>query len=120
MAACGSEPEPAGPSVSFGTPEDGAEVTAPVQVQMLADGVAVSPAGTFEDNSGHFHILVNAPFIPAGSVIPADSAHIHYGDGSTEVSLDLPPGEHTLRLQLADGAHIAMDGLQDEIRITVR
>ncbi|MBO6575488.1 MAG: DUF4399 domain-containing protein [Rhodothermales bacterium] len=127
VAACTSdqpqaEPEAAEPSarVFFASPADGAELESPISVEMAAEGIDVVPAGTFTENSGHFHILVNEPFLAPGSVIPADSTHIHYGDGSSSTTLDLPPGEHVLRLQLADGAHIALEGMEDEITITVR
>ena len=46
---------------------------------------------------------------------------IHFGQGQLTTTLDLEPGEHTLRLQFADGAHIALDGDQyrDEITVVV-
>jgi len=34
----------------------------------------------------------------------------HFGDGSVESDLDLSSGTHTLCLQAADGAHIALEG----------
>jgi hypothetical protein len=34
--------------------------------------------------------------------LPADDNHRHFGGGQSEVSLELPPGEHTLQLRLAD------------------
>lgn len=117
--ACTDAPEAPASRVFFESPADGATVQSPVAVVMGAEGVTIAPAGTMEPDTGHFHIIVDQPFVAAGSVVPADSAHIHFGTGATTASLDLTPGEHVLRLQLADGAHIAMDGLQSEIRITV-
>ena len=38
--------------------------------------------------------------------IPADDNHKHFGGGQTEVSIELPPGEHSLQLLLGDLAHI--------------
>ena len=97
-------------SVHFVSPEDGARVTSPFKVEMAAEGVEVVPAGTMREGTGHMHILVDAPFVRPGNVIPSDDQHLHYGDGSTTAMLDLPPGEHVLRLQLADGAHKAFVG----------
>lgn len=108
-------------SVHFVTPEDGATVTSPFEVEMAAEGVDVVPAGTMEEGTGHMHILVDVPFVMPGNVIPSDEQHIHYGDGSTTATLDLEPGEHVLRLQLADGAHMAFEGeeYRDVIRVEV-
>jgi uncharacterized protein DUF4399 len=117
ITSCASPPES---RVFFESPEDGAEVVSPVQIHMGATGVAIVRAGVLDENSGHFHILVDEPFVPAGVVVPSDSSHRHFGDASTTATLELAPGEHVLRLQLGDGTHAAMEGLQDEIRITVR
>jgi len=108
--------------VYFVEPIDGSAVTSPVQVVMAAQGVKVVPAGTMEEGTGHMHIMVDAPFVKAGEVIPNDEHHIHYGDGSTEADLDLKPGKHTLRLEFADGEHKAYKGDQyrDTVHITVQ
>ncbi len=62
--------------------------------------------------AGHLHVLVNEEFVPAGEVIPLDETHLHFGKGQTNTELTLEPGEYTLRLQMANGAHIAQDGPQ--------
>ncbi len=110
------------PSVFFTSPTDGAEVTSPFEVEMGATGLSVDPAGDIKENSGHMHILVDEDFVAPGEVILASDTMLHYGDGQTKTTLDLPPGEHTLRLQFANGAHIALEGDQyrDEITITVK
>ena len=58
----------------------------------------------------------------AAKPIPMDETHLHFGKGQTSTELTLEPGEHTLRLQMANGAHIAQDGPQyhDEITVTVK
>jgi hypothetical protein len=107
-------------SVNFAGIEDGQTVEATFTVMMEATNITVEPAGEINDNAGHFHILIDTPFIAEGEVIPNDETHRHFGDGSTETELTLEPGEHTLRLQLADGAHRAYgEALHDEITITV-
>ena len=109
------------PSVNFEQPADGATVTSPFEVVMKATGLVVEPSGEVNDGAGHFHILVDTDFIPAGEVIPTDERHLHYGKGQTAVSVELAPGEHTLRLQFADGLHTALEGDQyrDTITVTV-
>lgn len=107
--------------VYFITPVDGDTVRSPVTIQMGVEGVRLAPAGTMEEGTGHLHILIDTDFIAPGQVIPNDSLHRHYGTGAAEATLELPAGPHTLRLQLADGAHIALEGdaYRDEIQIVV-
>ena len=107
------------PSVKFDQPTDGATVTSPFEVVMAATGLIVEPSGEVNEGAGHFHILVDTDFIPAGNVIPTDEQHLHYGQGQTTVTLELEPGEHTLRLQFADGLHTALEGDQYRDTITV-
>ena len=109
----------AAPSVRFAEPADGATVSSPFEVAMEATGLVVEPSGEINEGAGHFHILVDTEFIAAGEVIPTDEQHLHYGKGQTAISLELAPGEHTLRLQFADGAHIALDGEAYRDTITV-
>ena len=111
------EEDAADQSVAFFDPLDGTTVSTPVEVTMTATGLIVEPSGEVNDDAGHFHILVDTDFVPAGEIIPTDEKHLHYGQGQTSVSLELEPGEHTLRLQFADGLHTALDG--DQYRDTI-
>ncbi|HSN74327.1 MAG TPA: DUF4399 domain-containing protein [Anaerolineae bacterium] len=47
---------------------------------------------------------------------------MHYGQGQLEAELTLTPGAHTLCLQAADGAHVALPGagMTQKINITVK
>ncbi|MCY3708075.1 MAG: DUF4399 domain-containing protein, partial [Caldilineaceae bacterium] len=107
------------PAVNFEQPADGATVTSPFEVVMTATGLVVEPSGEVNEGAGHFHILVDTDFIPAGEIIPTDEQHLHYGKGQTTATLELEPGEHTLRLQFADGLHTALEGDQYRDTITV-
>ena len=108
-------------SVFFLQPTTNAIVPPTFTVKMGAVGVEVEPSGDIVPGSGHMHILVDTDFIAAGEVIPTDEQHLHYGDASLEAELTLTPGEHTLHLQFADGAHIALEGDQyrDQIDVVV-
>lgn len=66
--------------------------------------------------------MVDVDCVPGGQVVPADDNHLHFGKGQTEATLELTPGEHTLCLQAADGAHTALagEGATQIVRITVR
>jgi hypothetical protein len=93
--------------VSFVEPKDGASVTNPIKVKMAVEGMKIRPAGedANDKTSGHHHIIVDGGPIAQGQAIPADATHLHFGKGQTETELKLTPGEHTLTLQFADGAH---------------
>lgn len=108
-------------SVRFVTPTDGATVPPQFPVVMAASGLIIEPAGEIHDNAGHFHILVDADFVPPGEVAIKDDQHLHYGKGQITTTLTLTPGLHTLRLQYANGGHIALEGEQyrDQITVTV-
>lgn len=108
-------------AVRFASPEDGATVPASFEVAMAATGLVVEPAGPINENAGHFHILIDTDFIEPGQPIPNDDSHLHFGAGQLTTTLELEPGEHTLRLQMADGVHVALEGEQyrDEITVTV-
>jgi hypothetical protein len=118
---------PAGAKVMFLEPVDGAKIEGPlengkvaVHVKMGAEGIVIKPAGAVEAGSGHHHILVDAEPGASGSVVPKDEQHLHFGQGQTEATLALTPGEHTLRLQLADGIHRSYGPqLSTSIKITV-
>ncbi len=88
-------------------PKDGATVTSSVHVKFGVDGMKVAPAGTIADGTGHHHVLVDTGPIAKGTVIPMDDTHLRYGKGQTEADVKLPPGDHTLTMQFADGAHRA-------------
>ena len=111
------------PSVRIAEPHDGASVAAPVRVVMTAENFTIEPAGDgmVREGAGHLHIMVDTPCVEAGTTIPKDETHLHFGDGSTETELALSPGDHTLCLQAADGAHTALagEGLTHSITVNV-
>jgi hypothetical protein len=91
--------------VYFIEPKDGATVTSPVHVKFGLDGMTVAPAGTMTEGTGHHHVIIDGGAVPKGAVIPMDDTHLHYGKAQTEADVKLPPGDHTLTMQFADGAH---------------
>ena len=108
--------------VFFTSPGDGAIVSSPVKVTMGAENFIVEPAGKVTTGAGHLHIMVDTDCVAARAVVPADATHLHYGKGQLEAELTLPPGTHTLCLQAADGAHIALAGagMTQKITLTVK
>jgi hypothetical protein len=67
--------------------------------------MGVAPAGVDSPNTGHHHLLIDAELPPKGTVVPTNDKSLHYGKGQTEADVTLPPGDHTLTAQFADGAH---------------
>ena len=94
-----------GAKVWFGNLEDGDTISMPFTVKFEVEGMEVEPAGELHEGKGHHHLLIGRGFHERGTVVPADSVNIHYGDGSTETELNLPAGEHQLTMQFADGYH---------------
>lgn len=110
-------------SVDFVFPKDGETVKSPFKVKMSVKGKTVRVAGEAPDEktTGHHHLIVDGAFTPAGQVIPTDDKHLHFGKGQTETEVKLPPGEHTLTLQFADGAHRSYgEPLSKTIKVKVR
>lgn len=120
LGACGGDDDSAAEAaaVFFDEPAAGATVTSPVSVEMEASNLTIEAAGGATEGAGHMHIMVDVPCVTPGETIPADDAHVHYGDGATAAQLELSPGEHTLCPQAGDGTHTALD-LTDEITFTV-
>lgn len=113
---------PDGASARILSPMDGATVSSPVVVQFGLSGMGVAPAGTDRDNTGHHHLLIDLDELPPmDQPIASDDQHRHFGGGQTQVSLELPPGEHTLQLLLGDKDHIPHTPpvMSDKITITI-
>jgi hypothetical protein len=115
-------PSPPGAIVYIVSPADGATVSSPVTVVFGLKGMGVAPAGTDKENTGHHHLIIDAPLPPLDEPIPADDHHKHFGGGQTETTIELAPGTHTLQLLLADQNHMPHEPpvFSDRITITVK
>lgn len=111
---------PTGASVYFIAPQNGATVPTTFTVRFGLKGMGVAPAGVAKENTGHHHLLIDVATLPAaGQPIPNDAQHRHFGGGQTETTLTLPPGTHTLQLELGDANHVPFDPPLVSKRITV-
>jgi hypothetical protein len=107
--------------VYFVEPKDGAEVTSPFKVKFGLEGMKIGPLGDLKAGIGHHHLVVDGKPIEKEQVVPADEKHLHYGKGQTEAEITLPPGEHTLTLQFADGAHRSYGkDMSESIKVKVK
>ncbi len=99
---------PPNASVYFINLKDGETVTSPFKVQFGLTGMGIAPAGVERQNTGHHHLLIDTT-LSADELkqpIAMDDKHRHFGGGQTEIMLSLPPGQHTLQLELADWSHV--------------
>ena len=142
IAACGSEKPaetassapaatPAAPPtmaaakrVFFVEPADGATVKSPVHLKFGVEGVELSPVPTGEvatarPNMGHHHVGVDTECLPPGTVIPKAAPWVHFGNGSSDIDMQLTPGQHKLALELGDDLHTTIAGLCTTINVNV-
>jgi hypothetical protein len=122
LAFAGDTPAPDGAKVYFIDLKDGATVASPVLIRFGLSGMGIAPAGTEAPNTGHHHLLIDAPPPEGDAVneaIPVDAQHVHFGKGQTEASVTLSPGKHTLQLVLGDWSHIPHKTPVMSERITV-
>ena len=102
-------PSAANAKVYFVYPTDGAYVPRRLTIRFGLVNMGVAPAGVEKANTGHHHLLVDAPLPPLGEPIPNDFNHLHFGAGQTEAQVTLPLGRHTLQLLLGDENHVPHD-----------
>ncbi len=106
--------------------KDGAVVKSPFKVRFGIKGFGITPAGTKgrqRHTAGHHHLLVDVEQLPdLTEAVPRDAHHMHFDQGETEATLELPPGKHTLQLLLGDEEHEPQDPplISGKITITVQ
>jgi hypothetical protein len=93
--------------VYFVYPANGAYVSRTPTIRFGLINMGVAPAGVEKANTGHHHLMVDAPLPPFDRPIPNDFNHLHCGAGQTQAQVTLPLGEHTLQLLLGDENHVA-------------
>ena len=108
------------PLAYFTNIEDGAKRDSPFVVRFGLSMRGVVPAGQVAGTAGHHHLLIDQPLpLDFKKPIPFTEHYKHFGQGQMESVVDLPPGRHTLRLLLADQAHIPFFVYSKPITITV-
>jgi len=93
--------------VYFVYPTDGTYVSRTPVIRFGLVNMGIAPAGVEKANTGHHHLMVDAPLPPLDQPIPNDFNHLHFGAGQTEAQVTLPLGTHTLQLVLGDENHMA-------------
>ncbi|MEO8248944.1 MAG: DUF4399 domain-containing protein [Burkholderiales bacterium] len=114
-------PPPHGvPDAYFTNLQDGAKVEAPFVLKFGLTQRGLVPAKHWAGRAGHHHLLVDQALpIDLKKPLPFNENYVHFGKGQMESVVDLPPGEHTVRLLLADGDHVVYFIYSKELKFTV-
>jgi len=114
-------PRPPDAKLYIISPKNGETVSSPVAVRFGLTGMGVAPAGVATPETGHHHLIIDAPLPALDVPLPKDDKHVHFGGGQTEVPVELAPGKHTLQLVLGDKDHVPHDPplVSERIEITV-
>jgi hypothetical protein len=125
FAAAQSKPE-AKKRVFFIEPKGGSIVTSPVHMKFGSEGIEIAavPPGdvtTARPGIGHYHIGVGVSCLAAGkNIVKGTPSWVHFGDGKSEIDMQLTPGRHRLALQIGDDLHNTVAGFCATITVTVR
>ncbi|MEK6773080.1 MAG: DUF4399 domain-containing protein [Bdellovibrionota bacterium] len=122
-SASTAQPEKPQAKVFFSNLKEGQTISTEQKVQFGIEGMSVGKAGEkMEDKKvGHHHLLINKGPVAEGKIIPADADHLHFGQAQTETVLKLKPGNYSLTLQFADGAHQSYgEKLSSTVKVTVK
>lgn len=106
-AEAGQTPAAKNVYLYIGWPNDGEVIrTRRFRIWFGLRNAGVAPAGVEKANTGHHHLIIDAPLPPFDQEIPADKNHLHFGAGQSEAVIELAPGKHTLQLLMGDHQHI--------------
>jgi Domain of unknown function (DUF4399) len=100
---------PPGAKVYFENVSNGAVLSRTPTIRFGLLNMGVAPAGMEKANTGHHHLLIDAPLPPLDQQILNDFNHLHFGAGQPEAKITLPLGRHTLQLLLGDDKHTPHD-----------
>jgi hypothetical protein len=99
--------------------KDGSTLATRPTIHFGLRNMGVAPAGLERENSGHHHLIIDAPTPALDRPLPNDFNHLHFGAGQTEAQITLAPGKHTLQMILGDKDHIPHNPPVMSDRITV-
>ncbi len=104
----------------FSNLKSGDQVESPFLVRFGLTGIGIAAVKHPVTGTGHHHLLVDRALpLDFTEPLPFNDQYIHFGKGQMEAVLDLPEGEHTLRLVFADHKHIPNFVYSEALRIRV-
>jgi hypothetical protein len=112
--------------VFFVEPKNNATVTSPAHLKFGSEGIEIAavPPGdvkTARPGIGHYHVGVDEACLGDGkTIVKGTPSWIHFGDGKSEIDMQLTPGKHKLSLQVADDLHNAIAGMCTTITVTAK
>ena len=112
--------------VFFIEPKTGATVTSPVHMKFGSSGTEISPvpAGDVKEarpGMTHYHVGVGVSCLaPGKNIVKGTPSWVHFGDGKSEIDMQLTPGRHKLALQLGDDLHNTVPGACQMITVNVK
>ncbi len=97
--------------VTITKPAPMADVASPVEICMETKGYTVEPAKNgVNKGKGHHHLIIDADLPDLSQPVPKDAQHIHMGDGSTCIKIELSKGKmYTIKALFARGNHVPYD-----------
>lgn len=108
------------PETYFTNLRDGDRIETPFLLKFGLSRYGLAPIVKKVPGAGHHHLLVNRELpLDFTKPLPFNDQYVHFGKGQMETVLSLAPGEHTLRLLLADDKHIPYFVYSKPLRVTV-
>ena len=101
-------------------------MTSPVHLKFGAQGIEIAavPPGDVKQARpavGHYHVGVDQSCLPpATTIVKGTPSWVHFGDGKSEIDMQLTPGKHKLALQIGDDLHNTMPGTCTMITVNVK
>ncbi|GIT37985.1 MAG: hypothetical protein Ct9H300mP6_18530 [Gammaproteobacteria bacterium] len=62
-------------------PKNGEMVDKTFEVVFGIEGMTLAPAGTYQNNTGHHHLIIDAELPALSLPIPASENYVHFGKG---------------------------------------
>ena len=107
-ALAGETPSVEGTKVYFINLEEGQTVKSPFLVQFgLTSQMGIAPALADWPDTGHHHLIIDAASPHPNKAI--GNKHKHLNLGQSEITVELPPGKHTLQIVFGDYSHVPHD-----------
>src|ERR1043165_5071019 len=110
----------------FVEPKNGATLTSPAHLKFGSEGIEIAavPPGDVtkaRPGIGHYHVGIDVDCLaPQKTIVKGTPSWVHFGDGKSEIDMQLTPGKHKLALQIGDDLHNTLPGFCQTITVNVK